>query len=164
MLFFDIAILRKGPQDVPASIWVLRVVLPVYVLINLLISLINEPFSTAALQIMVDFGFVFAFVWPLLYFAAKLARFRQTLCALLGTDAIISVFAIPAIASLSAQPSGLAVLFMFILMIWHWLVSAHILRHALDKPWFFSLGLALLYKLILSQVMAVIFPVISTQT
>jgi hypothetical protein len=164
VLFFNITLLRKGPQDVPASVWVIRLVLPAYIAINILILLLSEESATAFLQIAVDFLMMVAFIWPLLYFSAKTARFSQTLCAFLGTDAVISFFAIPAVSALSAQPSGFAIFMMFILMIWHWLVSGHILRHALDKPLFFGLGLALLYKLILSQVMALLFPVISTQT
>ena len=102
------------------------------------------------------------FSWPLLYFSGKSARFPQTLCALLGTDSLITLCAIPAIASLVAEPSELGYIAMLILMVWHWLVGGHIFRSALDKPLFFGLGLSVLYILISSQVMALLFPVIST--
>ena len=164
VLFFEIATFRKGPQDVPASPWLLRLVLPVYVAVNVLILLLNGYWSTALLQITVDFLLVAGFSWPLLYFAGKPARFRQTLCALIGTDTVISFFAIPAVASLNSQATDLAFFAMLALMIWHWLVSGHIFRHALDKPLFFGLGLALLYILLSSQVMALLFPVVSTQS
>lgn len=164
VLFFEIAILRKGPQDVPAAPWLLRLLLPAYVVVNVLILLLNGDLSTALLQISVDFVLLAGFSWPLLYFAGKPARFRQTLCALIGTDTLISFFAIPAVASLSSQATDLAYIAMLLLMVWHWLVSGHIFRHALDKPLFFGLGLALLYILISSQVMALLFPVVSTQT
>lgn len=164
VLFFEIAILRKGPQDVPAAPWLLRLLLPAYAVVNVLILLLNGDLSTALLQISVDFVLLAGFSWPLLYFAGKPARFRQTLCALIGTDTLISFFAIPAVASLSSQATDLAYIAMLLLMVWHWLVSGHIFRHALDKPLFFGLGLALLYILISSQVMALLFPVVSTQT
>lgn len=163
-LFFEIAILRKGPQDVPAAPWLLRLILPVYVTVNLLILLLNSDWSTALQQIAVDFLLIAGFSWPLLHFAGKPARFRQTLCALLGTDTVISFFAIPAVASLNTQANELAFFAMLVLMVWHWLVTGHIFRHALDRPLFFGLGLALLYILISSQVMALLFPVVSTQT
>ena len=163
-LFFEIAILRKGPQDVPATPWLLRLILPVYVTVNVLILLLNSDLSTALQQIAVDFLLITGFSWPLLYFAGKPARFRQTLCALLGTDTVISFFAIPAVASLNTQANELAFFAMLVLMVWHWLVTGHIFRHALDRPLFFGLGLALLYILISSQVMALLFPVVSTQT
>ncbi len=164
VLFFEIAILRKGPQDVPASPWMLRLISPIYVAVNLLVLLLNSDLSTALLQIVVDVLLLAGFSWPLLYFAGKPSRFRQTFCTLLGTDALISFFAIPAVASLNSQANELAFFAMLVLMVWHWLVSGHIFRHALDRPLFFGLGLALLYILISSRVMALLFPVISTQT
>ncbi|MDD1622414.1 MAG: hypothetical protein LUQ11_13135 [Methylococcaceae bacterium] len=142
----------------------LRLILPVYVIVNVLILLLNGDWSTSLLQIAVDFLLIAGFSWPLLHFAGKPARFRQTLCALLGTDTVISFFAIPAVASLNTQANELAFFAMLVLMVWHWLVTGHIFRHALDRPLFFGLGLALLYILISSQVMALLFPVVSSQT
>lgn len=164
VLFFEIAILRKGPQDVPANPWLLRLILPAYVAVNALILLLNGYWTMALPQIAVDFLLMAGFSWPLLYFAGKPARFRQTLCALIGTDTVITFFALPAVASLNTQAEDLAYFAMLVLMVWHWLVSGHIFRHALDKPLFFGLGLALLYILISSQVMALLFPVVSTQS
>jgi len=160
-LFFEIAILRKGPQDVPATPWLLKLIIPVYIAINFLVLLINDTWSTAIAQIAVDFFLLACFCWPLLYVSGKPGRFPQTLCALLGTDSVISFFAIPVIASLQIDNTGLPMFAMLLLMIWHWLVSGHIFRHALDKPLFFGLGIALLYVLISSQLMALLFPVIS---
>ncbi|MGZ4957773.1 MAG: hypothetical protein ACXV7J_00860 [Methylomonas sp.] len=164
LLFFEIAIFRKGPQDVPATPWMLRLLLPVYLIVNLLVLLLNSNLTAALLQIVVDFLLLAGFSWPLLYFAGKPARFRQTFCALLGTDTVISFCAIPAVASLNSQATDLAFFAMLALMIWHWMVTGHIFRHALDRPLFFGLGLSLLYILISSQVMALLFPVVSTQT
>lgn len=164
VLFFEITMFRKGPQDVPASPWLLRLILPAYIAVNLLILLLNGDLSTAIMQVAVDFLLVVAFSWPLLFFSGKLNRFRQTLGALVGTDAMISFFALPAMASLSAEATELAYFAVMALMAWHWLVSGHIFRQALDKPLFFGLGLALLYILISSQVMALLFPVDSIQS
>lgn len=157
MLFFRIAIFRQGPQDVPASPMVLRLMLPLYVVVNYLILFLNGS-ANAWLQIAADFAMMVAFTWPLLYFSAKPSRFPQTLSAMVGTDCIVSVIAIPAIASLNSQPNELAYLAMLALMLWHWLISGHILRNALDRSWFFGLGLALLYIMLSSQVMAALFP------
>lgn len=157
MLFFRIATFKLGPQDVPGSSTLLRLLIPIYVLVNYTILMLNGA-SSAGLQIAMDFVMLAAFSWPLLYFAGKTARFPQTFGALLGTDIVISFFALPPIASLNAQPTDAAYLAMLALMIWHWLVSGHIFRHALDRPLFFGLGLALLYIMLSSQVMAALFP------
>lgn len=163
-LFFQIAIFRKGPQDVPASPVLLWIVLPVYIAVNLLILLLNETLAIAISQTAVDFLLVCGFSWPLLYFAGKSNRFGQTLGALIGADVVISTLAIPAVASLNTQISEIAYFLMMGLMFWHWLVTGHIFRHSLDKSLFFGLGLGLLYLLISSQVMALLFPIITHQS
>lgn len=158
LVFLRITAFQLGPQDVPASPMMLRLLLPIYVAVNFLILLINGGGDSALLQIGVDLAMMCGFVWPLLYFAGKKARFPQTLNAMLGTDAMISLAAIPAAASLQAEPNELAYLAMIALKLWHWLVSGHILRNALDRSWFFGLGLALLYVMLSSQVMVGLFP------
>lgn len=158
LLFFKIAIFQKGPQDVPASPFVLRVVLPIYVVVNGLILFINGAMSTAVLQIAVDFAMIVLFCWPLLYFSGKPQRFPQTLAAMVGTDSVISFCALPAIATLNSHANDLAYFAMLALVLWHWLVSGHIMKHALDRSLFFGLGLALLYIMLSSQIMAALFP------
>ncbi|QPK62481.1 hypothetical protein IVG45_16720 [Methylomonas sp. LL1] len=161
LLFFQIAVFKKGPQDVPASPLILKLLLPMYVAINFLILLLNGALATALLQIVVDFSLIVLFCWPLLYFAGKTTRFRQTLGAMIGTDIVISFFALPAIATLNTHATDLAYFAMLALVLWHWLVSGHIIRHALDRSLFFGLGLALLYIMLSSQVMAALFPEIT---
>src|SRR5574343_463914 len=145
LLFFQIAIFKKGPQDVPASAFVLRLLLLVYVAINYLILFLNGAQSTA-----------------LLYFAGKTARFPQSLTAMVGTDVVISFFALPAIATLNSHANDLAYFSMLALVLWHWLVSGHIMKNALDRSLFFGLGLALLYIMLSSQIMAALFPEITS--
>jgi len=163
-LFFEIAILRKGPQDVPGSPWLLRMLLPVYAASNALIMFLNGYGSSALQQIAADFLLMVGFSWPLLHFAGKPARFRQTLAALVGTDIIISLVTVPAILILGNQAPIPALFAVVALMTWHWLVCGHIFRHALDRPLFFGLALALLYILISYQVMDLLFSNLSTQT
>ncbi len=158
LLFFQMATFQKGPQDVPASSFVLKLLLPFYVAINFLILYLNDAASTALLQILTDFTLMMLFCWPLLYFAGKTARFPQTLAAMIGTDIIVNFFALPAIATLNAHANDFAYFTMLILVLWHWLISGHILRHALDRPLFFGLALALLYIMLSSQVMVALFP------
>lgn len=157
VLFFEICILRKGPQDVPASPWLVRLLFVPYLLVNLLILLLDAGWLHALTQIAVETVLMVGFCYPLLYFAGKTARFPQTLAALLGTDSVISLCAIPAVASLGSQIGDVALIVMLGLMAWHWLVNGHIFRHALDRPFLFGLALAFLYILISTQVMSLLF-------
>lgn len=164
LLFFHIAIFRKGPQDVPAANLILRLILPVYIGINYLILFLNGAQSSAILQIVVDLLMIGLFCWPLLFFAGKPARFPQTFAAMLGTDAVVSFFALPAIATLNSHANDLAYFTMLALVLWHWLITGHILKNALDKPLFFGLGLSLLYVMLSSQIMSALFPEITNVT
>ena len=161
-LFFGIAIFKKGPQDIPASPWLLRLLIPVYMMVNYLILMLSNDMFSALLQVSVDVILIIVFAWGCMFIAGKPERYQQTACALLGTDALISLFAIPALATLIGQGSALALLAVVLLMLWHWVVSGHILRHALSQPLVFGLGVAFLYILISFQVMALLFPELAT--
>jgi hypothetical protein len=163
-LFFQIAILRKGPQDVPASPTMFWLLLPVFAGVNLLILFLSGFTWAGVLLIAINLLLMAGFSWTLLHFADKTARFPQTFCALVGIDTLISFCQLPAVAGLNSEAADFASLAILGLMVWQWLVSGHIYRHALDRPLFFGLGLALLYILISYQVMAVLFPVVSTPT
>jgi len=163
-LFFQIAIFRLGPQDVPASPLVLKLVIPVYIAINYLVLLLNGATAGAVLQIGVDFLLIAGFCWPLLFFSGKPARFPQTFAAMLGVDSVISFCALPAVATLNTHANNLAYFSMLGLVLWHWLASGHIIRHALDRSLFFGLGLALLYMMLSSQIMTALFPEITGAT
>ena len=76
----------------------------------------------------------------------------------MATDALISFFALPAMATLVGQGTGLAFIAIILLMIWHWAVSGHIFSKALEQPFTFGLGVAFLYILVSYQVMAFLFP------
>ncbi len=95
----------------------------------------------------------------MLYLAGKLGRFYQALSAVLGTDALISFFALPGMATMETGQGGLLVFLVMLGLIgWHWAVTGHIIRNALEKSLSFSLGLAFLYLLGSYQVMALLFP------
>jgi len=158
-LVFDICLFKKGPQDLPGSVWLLRLLLAGYIGIRALMLRIYFDWLDTLLQLMVEIFLLVGFVWIALYLVRKLGRFSQMLAALLGTDALISFFALPAIASMASGHGGI---FAFSVMLgligWHWAVTGHIIRHALDKNLIFSLGLAFLYLLGSYQVMALLFP------
>ncbi len=157
-LFFDIAVLEKGPQDIPASPWLLRLLIPIYMAVNFLILLLSSEAVNALLQVIVEVALIILFSWCILFYTGKLPRFQQTTTALLGTDTLISLFAFPAIATLIGLGSALALVVVVLLMLWHWVVTGHIFRHALSQPLIFGLGIAFLYIVVSYQVMAFLFP------
>jgi len=158
-LLFDICLFKKGPQDLPPSIGLVRLLVVIDIIISFLMISINAGWLNALLQAIVGALLVVGFSWLMLYVDRKPERFYQTSAALLGTDALISFLALPGMASMMiGRGSLLAFTITIILMIWHWAVTGHIFRNALGQTWTFSLGLAFLYILGSYQVVALLFP------
>jgi len=158
-LLFNICLFKKGPQDLPYSAWLLRLLLVVYVCVRVLMLSIHFDWLNVLLQIIVDVLLVVVFFWFILYLARKSGRFYQALSAVLGTDALISFFALPGIATMETGHGEHWVLFVVLGLIgWHWAVTGHIIHNALEKSLSFSLGLAFLYLMGSYQVMALLFP------
>ena len=158
-ILFDICLFKKGPQDLPYSVWLLRILLVVYISIRVLMLSIHFDWLNVLLQVIVEIFLVAGFIWIILYPPRKLGRFYQVISAVLGTDAVISFMALPAIASMETGQGGLLVFLVMLGLIgWHWAVTGHIIRNALGQNMIFSLGLAFLYLLGSYQVMELLFP------
>ncbi len=162
-LFFDICLFQKGPQDIPVSSALLLMLIPVYALISFLILILSTDFFNAILQVMVEIVLVLTACKLILYLARKTARYQQTACALIASDAVISFIALPAMATLIGQGTALAFFTVVALMLWHWIITGHIYSKALEKSFSFGLGVAFLYILFSYQLMALIFPEIISQ-
>ena len=142
-LFLDICLLRKGPQDLPVSLFLFYLTLTFYVAIGFLL-LMTAGWMTAATEILAEFVLTGAYTYGVLRFARKRIRFFQTFTALLGTDAFIGLCAIPLSGALSVPGGpGPADVLMSGLMLWHLVVTGHIFRHALSKSLGYGLGVGL---------------------
>jgi cellobiose-specific phosphotransferase system component IIC len=150
-LFIDIALHRKGPQDVPAAGAVLGLALLAYIAMG---AATLWP-SVAAAQMLVgqltlDLLLTVVFFGGLLALTGKTGRVRQTLAALFGTGALLSAIALPfvwvaarALADGAAAPGMegpalLSTMALFMVLLASLLVTGHIMRHALD--WNYAAG------------------------
>ena len=162
-LFYQICLFQKGPQDVPYSPLLTKLVVLSYAVISFLLLNMSNLRVIAALQVLVDIVLTISFTLIVLLWVGKLARFQQTLCALFGTDSLLNFFSIPAFATIIIPEtiSDISILAFFAivgLMIWHWAIMGNILRHALEQNLGFALGLALLYVMGFYQLMSFLFP------
>lgn len=146
-LFLDICLFRKGPQHVPSSAALLKICLLGYGLSGFWMLALNIPLSVAMLQISLDLLLLSGLLHLVLVLQRRRGRFAQTLSALTGTGALMTLLAIPLITWIAYQTTLGAVelpsLLLLGLMLWSIAVMAHILRHAFDT----SLGIGLLYAL-----------------
>ncbi|MDG4596266.1 MAG: hypothetical protein P9F75_11360 [Candidatus Contendobacter sp.] len=144
-LFLDICLFRKGPQDVPAGMALLKLCLLGYGLSGLALLLLSTSAPVAILQILLDLVLLAGLLHLALLARRHPQRFEQTLSALTGTGTLMGLLALPVMVWIVRQgPSGdtqLPALLWLGLMAWSITVMAHILRQALDIPvWAGALG------------------------
>ena len=148
--FIQICLLRQGPQDLPTSGILLAIALTAHTVMSIVWSNISQAAINAVLSGLLDTLMLVGLSTALLYAQRRKARVVQTLTALAGTGTIITFLALPVSGWLqnvdqSAGKGGLAMIVLFLLMVWSLVVVAHIFRHALSIPFFFGLMLALVF-------------------
>ncbi|CDI01505.1 conserved membrane hypothetical protein [Candidatus Competibacter denitrificans Run_A_D11] len=135
-LFFDICLLRKAPQDVPASMALLKMCLLAYALSGLLVLMINDPLPVALLEILLDMVLLSGLLYLGLMLHRHPRRFEQALSALTGSGTLIGLLALPLMSWMTHQAQGddvvLPSFLLLALMIWSIVIMAHILRHAFE--------------------------------
>ncbi|MFO1371225.1 MAG: hypothetical protein U1F42_02150 [Candidatus Competibacteraceae bacterium] len=135
-LFLDICLFRKAPQDVPASPVLLKLCLLAYALSEFLRALLSTPAPVAILQILLDMALLAGLLYLALIAYKHPARFTQTLSALTGIGAFISLLALPLTSWIVQQGKEgdiqLPLLLILGLIAWSIAVMAHILRYAFD--------------------------------
>lgn len=157
-LFVEVALHRRGPQDVPASGTVFALVLFAYLAIGAAVLWPSATGVEALLgQLALDVALLLLVFGGLLAGTGRAGRLRQTLTALLGTGALLSAAALPFVW-LAARalgngapvpgmelPAVVSTTALFMLLLASLLVTGHILRHAMD--WSYAAGVlaAVLY-------------------
>ncbi|MCK5877151.1 MAG: hypothetical protein KAG43_05910 [Candidatus Marithrix sp.] len=170
--FFDICRLRSGPQDLPSSTTLLKLTIIFYATIGLILPLIQISMTTAILSTIVDTALLIILVGSLLYFASYSARIVQTITALAGTNALFGIPVIPlflinrsnftsveAVQNISNIDFMLLLLFYGVIM-WNFVVYAHILRNSLEIPMFASFVLTILISLLTFTIQNQIVPMV----
>jgi hypothetical protein len=165
-LFLDICLLRRGPQDLPASGLLLGLALLANLVVSVVLLGLETDWTDAVIQALVGGAMLLGFLFITLKAAGLTPRFLQTSIAMLGSDALISSFAVPLLAMmvLASPDEKSADFFLLILkivflmlMLWYVAVMAHILRHALSRPLGIAVALALVYVLASVQIMSMLF-------
>ena len=162
--FLDICLLRRAPQDLPASSTLFFAVLLINVLISAVgvIDVIKNP-AMALAAAMLDATMLIIVLRLVLLIQQRSARFLQTATALFGSASILSLLALPlqlAVGDSSAatEPtSPIISLAYIVLIIWIQVVFGHVIRHALDISFALAIGLALSYSLIASIIIQSLF-------
>ncbi len=158
--FWDIALWRKTPAQLPPSVFLLCLVAAAAALLEVLSSLLPPASSDQiVMRVVLSVGLPLAFTWAVLAVARHRPRFLQTGSALLGVAVLAEMVLYP-LGSLihyvgSERPASLPLGFLMLVgLMWYLLACAHIWRAALDSG--LALGTAisigyLLLSIVLEQ-------------
>jgi hypothetical protein len=162
--FWEICILKAAPQDLPASTFLLAVTVAAYFAAGAVVAALQWPLSQAVLAAFLDTVFLTVLCRVLLWARMLSGRFVQTLTAMAGSGAVMTLIALPLVfwqtivgvtdANAPTLPSWL----LMIWMVWNMVVVGHILRHALSTVLPLGIGLAAVYAYITFQLMRIFLP------
>ncbi len=172
--FFDICLLRAGPQDLPSSTFLLGLSLLLYFVIGVLLTVISVSLVEAVVLVVADIALLGGLVYVLLWANNLLDRLIRVWTALLGSGAFFETLALPLLAwqqqimdnaqseVISLNETGVVVssLFLWLVLFWNLIVIGHILRHALSTLLPIGIALSVAYMFIsitLSQNLAGLF-------
>lgn len=166
LAFVDIALHRRGPEDLPASKFLLGLILLVYVAVNLVSVQISMPMSRAVAIVLFDALVYVGFIWLLLRGFRRTRRFPQTATALLGTSSLLALLSIPLFAwnrSIAAEEVQLTppILLVLLLLLWSVDIGGYVLSKAIDKAYIVGVLIVIVYVLASLEIRGMLFPPLS---
>jgi hypothetical protein len=166
--FVDIAVLKRGPEDLPASQGVLAATVGACVVISLLAGALLPPQPGEPLILLaLDTVIMLLWVWVLVKLARRPERFLQTATGLFGVQLVLSpLFAAALWVFLRAEgdqgqqlPGALLIL---ALGVWALVASARILKAATGWPMFSCIALVLAQALLTRGLLLMLYPEAAT--
>jgi hypothetical protein len=135
--FVDIALWRKGPQDLPASRFLAMLALTFYVLSSFVqVQLLQLRAQSAVVIIAVDILMMMVWLWAVLAFFGRRQRFIQTFTAMVGVGVVLSALDIVVrVAQLAffGPADSPPVFWLALRLIAVALIMGRILMHALER-------------------------------
>jgi hypothetical protein len=136
--FWDIAVWRKSPAQLPASLFLLGLVAAVAALLEVLGALLPpNPSGRILTRVILSVGLPLLFAWVVLVIARQRQRFLQTGIALLGVAVLAQLVLYPLGSLLNFigidRPASIPLgLLLLVGLVWYLLACANIWRAALD--------------------------------
>lgn len=163
--FFHLCLFRYKPQDLPRSLFLLTVTLIFYMLLSGVLA--PEPliFPQNVIWSVVETSLTVILISSLLYIIKRPRRIVQTLTAILGTNALLSLLSVPLAMWLGQVESlnlskEIPTLLLISLMFWNIAVHVYILHHALDISVFTALVITVILLALMGTVLLSVFPVV----
>jgi len=137
--FWDIALWRRSPAQLPASFFLLGLVAAAVAILEVLGALLPPgPSDRIVLRVLLSVGLPLIFAWSVLAIARHRQRFLQTGIALLGVAVLAQLVLYPLSSLLNVigadRPESIVLgLLLFVGLVWYLLACANIWRAALDS-------------------------------
>jgi hypothetical protein len=149
--FLQIVLRRRGPEDLPDSRFLLLLAGAAYVFAQ---AVLAAPVygTTLALgrSLVLDLLLLCGCLWGLLRLAGHATRYRQTLTAVFGTGALLSVCMLPFsywldVAAEPGNPALAPMIGLLAVVSWSLVVNGHIFARALSRPFVAGLVISIAY-------------------
>ena len=158
--FVELALLRRGPQDLPAA----TVLLILLAVLSVLIGTINSVDLFGGVRPalganLLDLFLALVLLFLLLQVRGHAPRWQQTASAFLGLGVLAGLVTL--LVRLPATALGIAdiaILVELVLAVWLHVALGNVLRHALDLPLLAGVIIVLSYTVLAFNVIARIFP------
>jgi hypothetical protein len=163
--FVELCLLRRAPQDLPASAALFGAAFAADLLVGILVAVAGglSP-GSALVQGLTQILFMLVLLYGALQATNRTARFAQAATALLGTGALLGALALFPVSLVpqveqaeQVEIPALAALMLLTLLVWSVLVMAHILRHTFEIRAGQGVAVAILYNMLAFAVLRGVF-------
>ena len=161
--FVDLCLLRRAPQDLPASTTLFRAVLTADLFAGLLVGLISgQPFLSSLVQGIAELSLQLGLLYGALRLTGHLGRFTQAGTALLGSGALIALAALGPLAlnptgSTESDAAALGAFLLLLVVVWNLVVTGHIVRHTFGISLGQGIAVAVGYEVLAVTLISVLF-------
>lgn len=164
LVFVEIALHRRGPEDLPASGFLLWLLAVVYGVTSFSAAQIIEPWPRAAAMVVFDMGLYMAFLWVLLALFGRVPRYCQTVSALLGSGILLTLLSVPILmfggfANYENTAPTFATLLFFLVIIWSIDIAGFVVSRALPVSYVAGVLIVLGYTFGSASLGRLLFPV-----
>ena len=161
--YINLCLLNKGPQSIPYSIILLRLVLVLYFVTGVLSSLPSSSFGQSVQMMCVDIFILMVFCWGCLQLFRKSSRFNQMMTAILGAGSLFQLLAWPLMFYFEIAQAKQVIVpelgFLLLMLIsWNLAVYAHIFRESFGVRLYAAFFITLLYAVISVTSRQLLFP------
>ncbi|HJP04829.1 MAG: hypothetical protein CL799_01815 [Chromatiales bacterium] len=156
--FWQIALLRQGPEDLPDSQFLFAFAALLYIGVDMLVIVALYPAQSYVQLLLADVLLLGAWATGLLAVFSLLSRARRTLTALLGAGALLQVLVLPLSLLPALLPQVIRILLLVLVLLWSVAVYGNILARALSRSFGIGIAFAVVYFILSYEMVGQLIP------